>query len=48
MKLKQEQGIGDPSKSSPEKGSIFLDDVTKSLGEFIYELAIIDKAAFYE
>jgi len=41
-------GIGDPSKSTPEKGGIYLDDVTKSLGDFIYELSVIDKSEFYE
>jgi creatinine amidohydrolase len=41
-------GIGDPSKSTSEKGGIYLDDVTKSLGDFIYELSVIDKSEFYE
>jgi creatinine amidohydrolase len=41
-------GIGDPRKSSPEKGSLYLEDLTRTMGDFIYQLSVIDKSAFYE
>jgi creatinine amidohydrolase len=41
-------GIGDPKKSTAEKGALYLDEVTKTLGNFIYQLSIIDKSDFYE
>lgn len=41
-------GIGDPRKSTAEKGAFYLDELTKTLGNFIHELSLIDKSDFYE
>jgi len=41
-------GIGDPRKSTPEKGSIYLNDITLVVANLIYELSTIDKSRFYE
>jgi creatinine amidohydrolase len=41
-------GIGDPKKSTAEKGALYLDELTKTLGNFIYQLSMIDKSDFYE
>ena len=41
-------GIGDPKKSTAEKGALYLEELTKTLGNFIYQLSMIDKSDFYE
>jgi creatinine amidohydrolase len=41
-------GIGDPGKSTPEKGATYLNDITVAAANLIYELATIEKSQFYE
>ena len=41
-------GIGDPSKSTAEKGEKFFNDVTDKLGKLMLDLCHIDKSRMYE
>lgn len=41
-------GVGNPSKSSPNKGSSFVEAVTNELAQFIAELSAADTSDMYE
>ena len=41
-------GVGDPSKSSPNKGASFVEAVTNELAQFIVELSAADTSDMYE
>lgn len=48
LEATEDTGIGDPSKSTTEKGKRFLDDVTQKIGGFLVELAGADVDDLYE
>jgi len=48
LKATYDTGTGDPSKSTPEKGKRYLDDLTKELSSFFVELAEADVNDLYE
>ncbi|MGQ0646467.1 MAG: creatininase family protein [Gemmatimonadaceae bacterium] len=41
-------GVGNPAKASAEKGARYVDDLTKTLCEFLLELAALDVNEVYE
>jgi creatinine amidohydrolase len=41
-------GVGDPSRSSAEKGARYVDAVAAKIGEFLVELASADLEKLYE
>lgn len=47
-KVSEDTGIGNPKKSSAEKGKRFLDDVTTIIAEFFVELAECDPENLYD
>ena len=47
-KVSADTGIGNPKKSTAEKGARFFTDVTQKLGKLMLELSQIDKEDFYE
>ena len=46
-KVTNDTGIGNPAKSTAEKGEVFFKIVTEKIGNFLYELAMIDKGQMY-
>ena len=40
-------GIGNPAKATKEKGKIFLSFLFNKIGDFLYEVAVTNKADFY-
>ena len=47
-KVSEDTGIGNPKKSSAEKGKKFLDDVTTKIAGFFVELAECDPKNLYD
>lgn len=47
-KVSQDTGIGDPRMATREKGEKFFTDVTKKIGEVLYELSKADIENMYE
>ena len=48
MKVTKDTGVGDPAKSTAEKGKIYLDDTAKKIGDFLVDLANTPLDDFYE
>ncbi|MGC9344005.1 MAG: creatininase family protein, partial [Bacteroidales bacterium] len=46
-KVSEDTGIGDPSRSSAEKGEKYFNAVCDKIGDLIYELALINGEDFY-
>ncbi len=46
--VSKDTGVGNPAKSTVEKGQIFLEAITNEIGEFLVELARADKDDLYE
>lgn len=46
--ISEDTGVGDPSKSTAEKGKAYFNTVTNKLGDFILELAETDLNDLYE
>lgn len=44
----KDTGVGNPAKSTVEKGKIFLEAITDEIGEFLVDLANSDKNDLYE
>lgn len=44
----EDTGVGNPKKSTPEKGKKFFDDVTDKISELINDICKADMNAFYE
>jgi creatinine amidohydrolase len=47
-KVSDDTGVGNPKKSTPEKGKRFLNDVTSKISEYLVELAACDLNDLYE
>ena len=47
-KISKDTGVGNPHKSTKEKGERFFKDVTRKMGHFIYELCQADTENLYE
>lgn len=47
LSVTEDTGVGNPSKASGEKGKIFLEDLYKKIGDFLFELAFSDKNNLY-
>lgn len=47
-KVTDDTGIGDPSKSTAEKGARYITAVTEAIGAFLYDLAAADPSELYE
>lgn len=43
----KDTGIGNPVKATPEKGAKFINLLYEKIGDFLYEVAVTDKADFY-
>ncbi|MFM1808482.1 MAG: hypothetical protein RLZZ242_1207 [Bacteroidota bacterium] len=46
--VSEDTGIGNPSKSSPEKGKRYVDDLTDKIAELIVDLCEVDQTKMYE
>ncbi|NNE75597.1 MAG: creatininase family protein [Pricia sp.] len=46
--ISEDTGVGNPHKSSKEKGQRFFEDITNKLGGFMYELCQADLKDLYE
>lgn len=42
-KVTKDTGVGDPQYSTAEKGELFFKDLTKKIGNVMYELCLLDK-----
>lgn len=47
-RVTSDTGIGDPALATAEKGEAFFKVVTQKIGDFLYELAILDPADLYK
>ena len=47
-RVTNDTGIGDPALATAEKGEAFFKVVTHKIGNFLYELAIVDRADLYK
>ena len=47
-KISEDTGVGNPHKSTKEKGERFFKDVTEKIGNFLYELSKADLDDLYE
>ena len=47
-KISEDTGVGNPHKSTKEKGERFFKDVTEKIGAFLYELSKADLDDLYE
>lgn len=47
LSVTEDTGVGNPSKATGEKGKIFLEDLYKKIGEFLFEVATADKDNLY-
>ena len=47
-KISEDTGVGNPHKSTKEKGKRFFNDVTQKMGDFMYELSRADLNDLYE
>ena len=46
--ISEDTGVGNPHKSTKEKGKRFFNDVTKKMGDFMFELCESDLEDLYE
>lgn len=47
-KVTEDTGVGDPSKASTEKGKRFFEDVTRKIGETMYQICTADVEDMFE
>ena len=47
-KVTKDTGIGNPALATAEKGEAFFKLITEKIGEFLYELAIINQDDLYK
>jgi creatinine amidohydrolase len=47
-KVTDDTGVGNPAKSTPEKGARYLAAVTDAIGAFLYDLAVADPNELFE
>lgn len=47
-KISEDTGVGNPHKSSQEKGKKFFDDVCQKIGQLLFEIATSDVENLYE
>lgn len=48
MQVTKDTGVGDPRKSSADKGAAFFKAVTEKVGQYLYEVAKADRNNLYE
>ena len=47
-KVSEDTGVGNPKKSSPEKGKVFVEEVSRRIADYFVELAACDINDLYE
>ena len=47
-KVTKDTGIGNPALATAEKGEAFFNMITEKIGEFLYELSVVDPDEFYK
>lgn len=47
MKVTKDTGVGDPRKATCEKGEKYFKALTEKVGQFFYEVAVVDKEDLY-
>jgi creatinine amidohydrolase len=47
-KVTSDTGIGNPAASTAEKGETFFKFITEKIGDFLYELAVLDTDNMYK
>lgn len=47
-KVSEDTGVGNPKKSSPEKGKVFVEEVSRLISDYFVELAACDINDLYE